>query len=191
VRFVLVAVGIGAAVGLSRTGRPRHGVDRPVRLWPVLLSGLVLQLAAGRIDDGTAVTLLLLSYLLLVAFALANLAVVGMWLVALGVTLNFAVIALNDGMPVRPAALVEAGVTGPEEVATFQPAGQRHIEGIGDRLTVLADVVPVRPLREVLSFGDLILAVGVADVLATLLRRRGAGAAEPAPRLWYPAPAEP
>ena len=41
-----------------------------------------------------------------------------------------------------------------------------------DRLTVLGDVVPVPALRQVVSFGDLILLAGVSDVAAHLARRR-------------------
>jgi len=35
---------------------------------------------------------------------------------------------------------------------------------------IISDVIPARPLREVLSFGDVIMAVGLADVLLHLLR---------------------
>ena len=35
---------------------------------------------------------------------------------------------------------------------------------------MLGDVLPVRPVHEVVSFGDLILALGLADVVFRLLR---------------------
>lgn len=171
-RLVLLATALGAAVGLVRRRRPRHAAAPRLRLWPVLVAALVLQAGAGRVEGGLA--LLLASYVGLVAFTMANLATVGMGLVGVGLALNLAVIAANDGMPVRPAALVRAGVASPAEAVTLEFDGKRHLERPGDRLTALADIVPVRPVGEVVSFGDLVLAVGSADALAHLLRRRPA-----------------
>jgi hypothetical protein len=172
-RLVLLATALGAVVGLVRRRRPRHATGPRLRLWPVLVAALVLQAGAGRVDGG-GLTLLLASYVGLVAFAMANLATVGMGLVGVGLALNLAVIAANDGMPVRPAALVRAGVASPAEAVTLEFDGKRHLERPGDRLTALADIVPVPPVGEVVSFGDLVLAVGSADALAHLLRRRPA-----------------
>ncbi|MGH9180730.1 MAG: DUF5317 family protein [Acidimicrobiales bacterium] len=184
---MLLATGIGAVVGLLATRRPRHSADRGVGCWPLLLGGLAVQVAASRMDnDVGAYRLLVASYALLVAFALVNLSTAGMWLVGLGVALNLVVIVANGGMPVRSAALEDAGLAPPGPVVTLEFTGKRHFEGADDRLRALADIVPVRPLREVVSFGDLIMATGVAAVLARLLRRPGRA---PVARYWRPPPA--
>ena len=178
-RFTVLAVLTGLAIGYLTGGRFRHLGARGLRMWPFLAAGLLLQVASERLGSPAGVALLLASYALLVAFAAANVALVGMWLVALGIGLNLLTIAVNRGMPVRPSAMVAAGIAGPEEVQSLDIGGKRHLERASDRLLVISDVIPVRPLREVVSFGDVVMAVGIADVLVHLLhppRRRGAHA---------------
>jgi len=45
-----------------------------------------------------------------------------------------------------------------------------HLATAHSRLMVLSDIIPVHRLHVVLSFGDLIVAVAVADVLFGLMR---------------------
>src|SRR5205807_9044896 len=74
------------------------------------------------------------------------------------------------GMPVGRSALRTVGTN-----ASVQSV-KHHAERSSDKLVFLADIIPVTPLGEVLSFGDVILAVGVIDVLVHLMRpprRRG------------------
>ena len=79
---------------------------------------------------------------------------------------NVAVIGANGGMPVRGEAIltVDRDLT-PAQLTRLEFGAKRHLEQPDDQLTFLGDVVPVRPLRQVVSFGDLILAVGMADVV--------------------------
>ncbi len=177
-RFTIVAVAVGILIGLLTGGRLRHMGTRSFRFWPLLFAGLVLQVASAAMDATPGFLLLLASYLMLLAFAVANAALAGMWLVALGVGLNLMVIAANGGMPVRPSAVVAAGIAEPEDVHDIDLRGKRHLERPSDRLTALSDVIPVPPLAEVLSFGDIFMNVGLADVIVHLMRpRRGALAA--------------
>ena len=189
-RFTILAVAAGLGIGLLAGGRPRHLAGRGLRAWPLLAAGLGLQLLSGRVHGGTGTAALLGGYALLVAFAAANVAVVGMWLVGTGIAVNLVVIAVNSGMPVRPAALVSAGVAEPGRAADVPLAAKHHLERPSDRLMKLADVIPVAPLREVLSLGDVVTAVGTADVVAHLLappagrrgrRARGGDRADAAP----------
>jgi hypothetical protein len=166
-RFTLLAVAAALVISLLTGGRPDHMASRSFRFWPVLVAGLALQLASVRLGG---LLLLLASYALLLAFSAANALRVGMWMVALGIGLNLLTIAVNGGMPVRPSALVAAGVAEPDEVGTLRIGGKRHLERPSDRLMIISDVIPVRPLREVLSFGDVIMGVGLADVVVHLLR---------------------
>jgi hypothetical protein len=95
-----------------------------------------------------------------------------MWLAGLGVLMNFTVIALNGGMPVlAEAAEVASGftVTEPDLSGSF-----KHILlDAKSRLTLLADVIPLRlgSLGEVISLGDVFLAVGLGRFLEHELRR--------------------
>src|SRR5258708_40233478 len=47
--------------------------------------------------------------------------------------------------------------------------GKRHLERNGDRLMILGDILPDWVFHEVLSFGDLVMSVGIAAVFANLL----------------------
>ena len=175
--FTIVAVVVGLAVGLALGGRPRHLGERPFRAWPLLAAGLVVQAVSTWVGGGAGFTLLLTSYVLLVAFAAANAHIVGMVLIVLGLGLNALTIAVNHGMPVRRSAIVAAHIAEPGEDVGLDGRGKRHLERGSDRLMPISDIIPVRELRQVLSFGDLVLSVGVADVMVHLLkppRRRGA-----------------
>ena len=169
-RFTLMAVAAGILIGALTGGRLRHLGDRTFRLLPLLVAGVALQAVGLRFESSPGLVLVILSYLLLLGFAAANAALVGMWLVALGVALNLLVIGVNGGMPVRPSALVSAGVVRPEELGSLELGAKRHLERPSDRLTFIADIFPVPPLAEVLSFGDIALDVGVANVIIHLMR---------------------
>jgi hypothetical protein len=111
------------------------------------------------------------SYVALVAFAAANLRHVGMGVALVGLSLNTLVILVNGGMPVRPGAVAAVGLD-PAQLDAADLGAKRHLEGPDDQLAFLGDVLPLRPLREVVSVGDVVLAGGVAIVLFRLLRPR-------------------
>lgn len=146
---------------------------RSLRGWALLAAGIATQAAAGRVGGEEATTpLVLASYLMLLGFAGLNLHLVGMGVVMIGMAANAAVIGLNDGMPIRPSAVVAAELATPEQASRMRADAKRRPERPGDQLVILADIVPVPPLREVVSFGDLVIGVGVADVLVHLMRGR-------------------
>lgn len=169
--FIAVAVVVGLAIGVLRGGRFANLGDAAFRLWPLLVLGVAVQGAAAFTGDG-AVTVIVVSYVLLLAFCAVNLTHAGMGVVLVGITLNLVVIGVNGGMPVRHEAIVAAGIEDHEGVADLDFGAKRHLEDVGDRLTFLGDIIPVPFAREVLSYGDLAMSVGVAAVLANLLRGR-------------------
>lgn len=171
--FIAVAVAAGVLIGLLRGGRFENLADASFRLWPVLILGVLVQAASAFTADG-AVALILASYGLLLLFTALNLHHAGMGVVFVGIALNVAVIGVNGGMPVRADAIVAAGIVRAEEVPSLDFGSKRHLETGDDRLTVLGDIIPVPVAEEVLSFGDLVMSVGVAAVLVNLLRRRPA-----------------
>ena len=160
-------------MGLLARGRFSNISRRSLRGWAFLAAGIATQAAAGRVGGPEATTpLVLVSYALLLGFAIANLHLAGMGVVIVGMAANAAVIGLNDGMPIRPSAVVAAGLATPDEAQRMRADVKRRPEQAGDRLVFLADIVPVPPLREVVSFGDLAIGVGVADVIVHLMRPR-------------------
>lgn len=172
VGYTAIAVALGLVAGLAAGGRPANAAAATLRLWPVLAIGAAAQWVPELLDvpERAAFAAVVVSYLALAAFAVANLHLVGMSVVLVGLGLNIAVIFPNGGMPVRAEAVVRAGVVRADEVAALDYGSKRHLERDDDVLTVLGDIVPVAPLGEVVSFGDLILAAGVTDVVFRLLR---------------------
>ncbi len=170
--FIVAAIVIGIVIGLLRGGSLSNLGSATFRVWPLLVLGVVVQGAAAFMS-GIAVPLILTSLVVLLLFAAANIHHPGMGVVLVGIGLNFAVMTINAGMPVRAEAIVSAGIVESEDqIAGLDFGPKRHLETADDRITVLADIIPVPVVEEVLSFGDLAMSVGVADVLVHLLRRR-------------------
>ena len=171
--FIAVAIVVGLAAGLLSGGSFDRLGAVSFRCAPLLAIGVVVQLLAGFVGRPWGLVLVVASLSLLAAFALANLHFGGMGLTFLGIAMNLTVIAVNGGMPVRPAAVVAAGLSSAEEVAALDFGAKQHLQRPDDQLMVLADILPVPVAREVLSFGDLVMSVGVASLLVNLLRPRG------------------
>ncbi len=169
---MLMAALTGAVVGLVRGGRIRLVGHAEFRRWPLLVAGVGLQVVAQGLPSGAGTAAIVISFGLLVAFALSNLRFAGMAVVALGMAMNTATIAVNGGMPVSEEAVVAANIANPGEFDGVDLGPKRHLADDDDRLLFLSDIIPVSLTREVLSFGDLVISFGVADVVYHLLRRR-------------------
>lgn len=167
--LTVAAAAIGAAAGLALGGRPGH--LRPIR-WPwVLLVGAALQVIAARAGLGAAGTAAAVAGLACVAAVGAvNLDLEGAAVVALGAAANALVMALNGGMPVRPASLIDAGAARPGLVAGVAYDARHHAQGPGDVLTWFDDRIPVPALHLVLSVGDVLILAGVALSAGAMLR---------------------
>lgn len=164
-RFTLIAVGVGFTLALVLGGRFRYLQGRTLRLWFLLPLGLAIQLAAVSSAGSTwPFLLVLLGFACLFAFAVANLGVTGFWMIALGLFLNAFVVGLNHGMPIGRKALAHTGNN------TSVYAVLHHPQRSSDKLLIFGDVVPISPIGEVVTFGDLILGVGIVDVLVHLMR---------------------
>jgi uncharacterized protein DUF5317 len=177
--FTAITVAVGALIGLALGGRPRHLPEHNFQSWPLLLAGLALQvLVEVDLLGRFGVVASLISYLLLLAFAALNLRLSGMGVVMVGTVMNVVPIAINNGMPVRPAALVRAHISPSEDAARFAKLrGERHIERPDDHLVVLGDIIPIRLVHQVVSFGDLVLSMGIITLIVNLLRK-------PRERVW-------
>jgi len=92
-------------------------------------------------------------------------------LVAVGTALNLVAIAPNRGIPVSREALRAARAPIPSgEENRF---ALKHVFA-SDRtvLNWLGDTIPVRPIRDVISIGDIVLGAGIALVIAAGMRTR-------------------
>ena len=156
--FIAVALVAALALGGSLNDLASVSFRHP---WLVFI-GLLVQSAAlffdGRLTDAAAFSLVLASMCLIASFLLLNIRIAGMGLAAAGLLLNVLVIAVNGAMPVHEASASAAGMP-----ITEQEAGVKH--EVMDRSTALpwlGDAIPLRPLRTVLSLGDVLLASGLA-----------------------------
>jgi hypothetical protein len=167
--YLLVALATGLVVAIALGGRPRFLAEKSFRWWLLLPLGVVLQQVVEAEGVPWPFTLLVISYAYLLVFALANLRHPGMGIVFIGIALNALVIFANHGMPVREGAIRSAHHVASDSEIRIDEV-KHHLEDGDDRFMALADIIPVPQLSQVVSFGDLILAVGVADLLVHLLR---------------------
>ena len=167
---------ISVVVAMLRGGRFLNLSEINLRAWPLLLLGFAVQAVAGWLpgdrswSHGVAVMLVILSYVPLLTVAWLNRSRPGIVLAGLGMFMNFTVIAANSGMPVLPeAAALASGKDVAEIVFTQMP---KHVALTDStRLSFLADVIPLRPIRSVISLGDVFLALGLGMFLDHELRR--------------------
>ncbi|MCP5027211.1 MAG: DUF5317 domain-containing protein [Actinomycetia bacterium] len=176
-----VAVVVGLAVGVFRGGSWRAIARNRIFWWPALLVGAALPAAVDMVDPPGASALQLAGLALLAGVAARNLMLRGMGVVLVGLTLNLAVVAANTTMPVRLGALIDAGIIEADDGADIVLRGPRHLEDDDTRLALLGDIIPFPLTREVTSFGDLILIIGLGAVLSHLPRprRRWRGSGDP------------
>jgi uncharacterized protein DUF5317 len=177
-RLILLTVLVALAVGFLAGGSLREFPTVKTRWWWLALAGVAMQFVTG---GGTLETALLLgSFVVLLAFVAANVRAPGLALVLVGLLLNIAVIAANQGMPVTRYALVESGQadTLPELAANAD--GQKHLLADDDTLLLpLGDVIPLGgPIRQAMSIGDILVHLGIGWFIVIAMRRR-----EPTPAL--------
>jgi hypothetical protein len=175
--WLAIVLFIALAMAVLRGGRLTNLGDIELRYWWLLLVALALQVATAWLPDtswaeGLGLAMVLFSYALLMGLVLLNRTRPGMWLAGLGVLMNFTVIALNGGMPVlAEAAEVASGFV--ISVPDLSGSYKHVLLDSGSRLTAFADVIPLRiaGIGQVISLGDVFLAVGLGRFLEHELRR--------------------
>jgi hypothetical protein len=170
---------LALAIAVLRGGRLSNLGDIHLRMWWLLPVAFLLQIAtawlptSARWSDSVGLAMILTSFVLLLVLVILNRERTGMWLAGVGVLMNFSVIALNGGMPVLEGAWqVAAGFS--NEAAMSVAESYKHVVlDATTRLSFLADVIPIRLASQgnVVSLGDVFLAVGLARFLESELRR--------------------
>lgn len=170
--FVVTVVLLAVAISYARGGRMRNIAVAPLHHGWLLAVGVVLQLgvdlaaAQGWLAPDTwwSYGLLAVSQLFVVAWVVVNRHLPGLILVAAGLAANALVMAANGAMPVSSEAIAALGI-GDAEV----PPGKHVLLDASTRLPWLADVIPVPPLRSIISVGDVLLAVGLVPLTHRLM----------------------
>jgi hypothetical protein len=178
VYWLAVALGVALLVVLATWGSfPRLLGLRLQSVW-LLVAGLGAQIALELFDfsaprrDDVGFGILMASYALILAFCFVNLPVRGMAVVTVGFAMNALVIGLNEGMPTRDHAAETA--SGREVERPVDRTVKERPESDEDLLPFLGQIVPLPDNRvdAALSFGDLVIAVGVVNVCFQGSRRR-------------------
>jgi hypothetical protein len=164
---LVVVITFGSFSQLSRL--------RVTGVW-LLFAGLAVQIALEFVEipraefDTTGYGLLMLSYAFILAFCLANVFSRGFGIIAIGIAMNTLVIGLNQGMPTIAIGNDEQGNRVREPV---ERTVKHRPERDGDLLKILDDrIVFPDPLDTVVSFGDLVVAVGICELAYYASRRR-------------------
>ncbi|MGH8927294.1 MAG: DUF5317 domain-containing protein [Acidimicrobiia bacterium] len=166
---------LSMAIAILRGGRMVNLGDIHLNQWWLLPLGFILQIAAIFIpasSAGWAVGMILVSYVLLLILVMINRDRPGLWLAGIGVLMNFVVIALNGGMPVLAEAAEVASGFAPGQPVIAESFKHVVLDQTS-RLVFLADVIPIRIANygQVLSLGDVFLAVGLGRFVEFELRR--------------------
>jgi len=142
-----------------------------IRYLPLMLKGSLFDVAI-RYNIYIAV----ISYILLLVCLFSNLHIKGMWMVALGVFLNFAVITLNGGK--MPVSLWAVGVTRMFDLKPqlFDPNYLYHVAiNSATRLSFLGDVIPIPPpypKPRIFSLGDLAMGIGLFFIIQQAMLKK-------------------
>lgn len=147
------------------------------QIWQAGAAGVALLVLLDVVPVGGAVAAVLRIAALgaLLAFAVLNVRVGGMVLVAAGLALDLLVTLVNLGTPVSGSALVSAGLVDEARLADVTLSGGREVAD-GALLGFLGDVIPL-PWGQVVSIGDLLVLAGLALVTSSLTRRYEVGGA--------------
>lgn len=168
---LLIAVRLVAAA--SRGTGARLKTSAPLRWWPLAAGALALQLwlAFGSgLDVSWRTPALVLSQVIVVLVALANIRYRWMPVVVAGLCLNLTVMLANGGlMPVSPETLSRTGnghVLSRVAVGQPLPHSKDVILPVSQmRLSLLSDTIPFPHHAGSFSIGDAIVGIGILLVL--------------------------
>jgi hypothetical protein len=169
VLVVLTALIAGSLLG-DRGGRLLgHRVNSVWLLLAAAAAQLAEPLSGHRVSYPT---MMLVSAVLVLQFAVRNRRTPGIPLAALGLLLNTVVVLGNGAMPVEYEAGTRAGI--PTQVLTLASDSRHEPADEHTRLRVLGDriAVPIPGHREVDSLGDVALAAGAGLFAFELTYRR-------------------
>jgi uncharacterized protein DUF5317 len=168
---------IAVVLGLARGGSMAGLAATRLQWMPVLFGGLAIQVVIGVwspdwLTDNGELAILVASNALVAVFIAANRRLPGILLAGLGLALNLLVITANGAMPVSDSAAEMAGIEGvPVDAGLFK---HEHLDD-DTILPWIGDVIGIPVAKEVVSLGDVVLALGIARLIyyQTTSNRRG------------------
>ena len=178
--FILYAVIAGVVAGFAMGGRLGALGSIRFRWAPLILVGFVVQVvlftdAVAERVGGAGPVIYVASTLLVGAAVVRNLRLPGMPLILLGALSNMAAILANGGfMPASAGAMASLGKSAPTIYSNSAIVPEPVLAPLIDQFALPRWL----PFANVFSIGDVLLAVGVARLIAAVMRR-GAAPAPP------------
>ena len=172
-KLILATLLLAVVLGYLNGGRLSNLSHLRIRWAPLALVGFAMQLVNP--PGHWPLVMLLGSFVLLSIFAVANIRTAGFAVILIGVAMNFAVIALNSGMPVSRQALIASGQadTLGDLVNDADSYVKHHLADGDDRALFLGDVIALEPpIAQAVSVGDFYTYGGVGLVIIAAMRRR-------------------
>ena len=169
---IAVAIVVGLFIGRLRRGRITAVTRTKLQLRSLIVIAFGSGLAVDLIDVPEPAMWAIVGLTAGLVFAVRNLHLVGMVVIAVGVTTNLLPVAVTGSTPVHASALVEAGMVAEADLDRVALAGARTLVDDGTGWVMLGDIIPVAAAGQVMSFGDLIILVGLASVIANLMLQR-------------------
>jgi Family of unknown function (DUF5317) len=180
--LLVTLVGVAAVLLTTRGSLTTLAKMRVTAGW-LLVLGLAIQAALEYLSlpkseiETVGYSFLMVSYGLMLAFCVANLSTRGFGVILIGVAMNALVIGLNQGMPTKPIGNDSHGNR------VYKPVEQtvkHRQERNDDLLGFLGDrILFPRPLDTLVSFGDLVIAVGICELVYYASRRKAPSMAKP------------
>jgi len=102
-------------------------------------------------------------------FGLRNLQITGMIIMMLGLLMNTAPLMFNGATPVSDLALQSVGHV--DDAGIVEITGLRESTSTATKLAPFGDVIPVPVVNNVVSLGDLVMLVALADIASNLFLR--------------------
>ena len=170
-KLVAPSLVLAILIGYLLGGRLATLADLRLRWQAAAILGLLLQVLLWP-GGQWPLWYLYASFVLLIAFAIANLRVTGFALILVGVALNFTVIVLNRGMPVSREAIVASHQADSLGELTEDGGPKHHLASSQDHLRFLGDVIAIPPMEQAISIGDIFTYGGVMVVVAAGMGRR-------------------
>ena len=165
----ICAFGLGCLIGRLRGGRWRGVSETRLHAKGALVFAITTVLVLNLIGPAFPIGWLLVGYACFFAFGVSNLQITGMIVLLIGLFMNLAPALANGAVPVSELALQSVGETNTAGFATID--GVRESSNTATSLSSLGDVVPVPLFNVVISLGDLVMLMAVADIAANLMLR--------------------
>ena len=173
--ILAAAILVGIVIGLARGGRLQQLASVPFRWGWLALAAFGLQIdliyfpeQVGAEPVSLRLYILVLSYALLIAVIWQNRRLPGLWLLAVGLAANLAVMLLNGGyMPITAEALSQAGFSHTAQSATdgmpvlfSKDIVLAHDATLAWWLSDIFVLPPPFPIPSIFSVGDVLVALG-------------------------------